>query len=109
MKEKVTCSKSQLTVGKVDLNCKAENTIEQVGEIVRFASKPKFLATIAGSTASQVAVGHFKLDGFTSNADLFDSDNGRFKLKGIEILIGDGSQKLEAVEKMLKVHGIIVY
>jgi len=83
-----------------------ENTIEQVGEIVRFASKPKFLATIAGSTASQVAVGHFKLDGFTSNIDLFDSDNGRFKLKGIEILIGDGNQKLEAVEKMLRVRGI---
>jgi phosphoserine phosphatase len=80
------------------------NSTEQVSEIIRFASKPKFLATISGSVASQVAAGYFQLDGFTSNVDLFDSGNGQ--LKGIKIRIGDGSQKLEAVEKMLRVHGI---
>ncbi len=82
------------------------NEIEPVKEIVSLASKPRFLATIAGSTAANAAVGHFILDGFTSNMDLFDSNNGKSMLSGIQILIGDGSQKLEAVERMLRVHKI---
>ncbi len=64
--------------------------------------KHALLATIAGSTAAEAAKDYFGFRRVISNIDGFD-ENG--KLEKAELVILNGEDKLEAVEKMLNEEG----
>ena len=81
-----------------------ENAIPETQKLlVRFASKPKFLATLQGSTMAQVAAAHFDLNGGVSNVELFDK---RDRLHGINIVMSNAQQKFELSSGQLRSQGI---
>lgn len=63
----------------------------------------RFLATLAGSTIAQAAASYYELADYICNVDKFDKSG---VLNGIDHVISNGQDKLEAVERMLYPHKI---
>lgn len=95
MKHTVLCRKEMEVL---TLDYISQNTIAEVNEIVKCADKPKFLATLSGTTIAEMAAWHFKMTGFVSNIEQFD---GKDALQSISIIMANGEQKLDKVERML--------
>ncbi len=82
------------------------NSIKPVQQIVVFSTVKKLLATLGGSTAAEVAKNYYCLDDFVSNIDIFKRIGHVQKLDGIDIIMSNGAEKLETVEKWLRKYKI---
>ncbi len=82
------------------------NSIKPVQQIVVFSTVKKLLATLGGSTAAEVAKNYYCLDDFVSNIDIFRKIGYIQKLDGIDIVMSNGAEKLEMVEKWLRKYKI---
>ncbi|MGD0729198.1 MAG: HAD hydrolase family protein [Candidatus Micrarchaeaceae archaeon] len=77
--------------------------VETTWDILRSTRKPKFLASVNGSSVAQAASDIFGFTNCASNQDWFDVTG---RLKGVNITIRDGEYKVRAVHDMLKAEGL---
>lgn len=73
--------------------------------IEKWYPKKSFLATLAGSSAAKAAKEYFEMNDCVSNIDNFDK-NGN--LTGVNLILRNGEDKLNAVNEMLKKYGLEV-